>query len=41
MTPNAIEATISRVRRKLEDAHVTGALHTVRGVGYMLKDNGA
>ncbi|PZO89156.1 MAG: DNA-binding response regulator [Sphingomonas sanxanigenens] len=41
VTPNAIEATISRVRRKLEDAHVTGALHTVRGVGYMLKDNGA
>lgn len=41
VTPNAVEAAVSRVRRKLEEAHVTGTLHTVRGVGYMLKDNGA
>lgn len=41
VTPNAVEAAISRLRRKLEDAGVTGALHTVRGVGYMLKDSGA
>lgn len=41
VTPNAVEAAVSRVRRKLEEAHVTGALHTVRGVGYMLKDNAA
>lgn len=38
VTPNAVEAAISRLRRKLEEAGVTGALHTVRGVGYMLKD---
>lgn len=38
VTPNAVEAAISRLRRKLEDAGVAGALHTVRGVGYMLRD---
>ncbi len=39
VTPNAVEAAISRLRRKLEDAGMAGALHTVRGVGYMLKDS--
>lgn len=38
VTPNAVEAAISRLRRKLEDAHVRGALQTIRGVGYILKD---
>lgn len=41
VTPNAVEAAISRQRRKLEDAEVMGMLHTVRGVGYMLKDSPA
>lgn len=36
VTPNAIEAVISRLRRKLEECGQTGRLHTVRGVGYML-----
>lgn len=36
VTPNAIEAVISRLRRKLEDHGETNRLHTVRGVGYML-----
>jgi two-component system response regulator QseB len=36
VTPNAIEAVISRLRRKLEEHGQTGRLHTVRGVGYML-----
>ena len=36
VTPNAIEAVISRLRRKLEEHGETGRLHTVRGVGYML-----
>ena len=36
VTTNAIEAVISRLRRKLEDHGQTGLLHTVRGVGYML-----
>lgn len=41
VTPNAVEAAVSRLRRKLEEASVASTLHTVRGVGYMLKDNGA
>lgn len=36
VTPNAIEAVVSRLRRKLEEHGETGRLHTVRGVGYML-----
>jgi two-component system response regulator QseB len=40
VTPNAVEAAVSRLRRKLEDAGLSGALHTIRGIGYMLKDNG-
>lgn len=36
VTPNAIEAVISRLRRKLEEHGQTGRLHTVRGVGYLL-----
>lgn len=39
VTPNAVEAIVSRLRRKLEDAGVTGKLHTVRGVGYMLRNS--
>ena len=38
VTPNAIEATVSRLRRKLDDAGCTGQLHTVRGVGYLLRE---
>ncbi|MGD9810563.1 MAG: winged helix-turn-helix domain-containing protein [Sphingobium sp.] len=36
VTPNAIDAVVSRLRRKLEEHGETGRLHTVRGVGYML-----
>lgn len=36
VTPNAIDAVISRLRRKLEDHGQSNRLHTVRGVGYML-----
>ena len=38
VTPNAIEAIISRLRRKLEDAGAEDRLHTVRGVGYLLRE---
>lgn len=38
VTPNAIEATVSRLRRKLDEAGLTGQLHTVRGVGYLLRE---
>ncbi|ABQ70061.1 winged helix-turn-helix domain-containing protein [Sphingobium fuliginis] len=41
VTPNAVEAAVSRLRRKLDEAAMPGTLHTVRGVGYMLKDGPA
>jgi two-component system response regulator QseB len=37
VTPNALEASISRLRRKLADAGCTAEIHTVRGVGYLMK----
>ena len=39
VTPNAAEATASRLRRKLDAAGLAGQLHTVRGVGYMLRSS--
>jgi two-component system response regulator QseB len=40
VTPNAVEAVISRLRRKLEEAGGHGLLVTVRGVGYLLGEHG-
>lgn len=37
---NALEAIVSRLRRLLTDQGCSAALHTVRGVGYMLSDGG-
>lgn len=39
VTPNAVEAAVSRLRRKLDDAGLAGQLHTVRGIGYMLRSS--
>lgn len=39
VTPNAIEAIVSRLRRKLEEAGAGERLHTIRGVGYLLREN--
>jgi len=39
VTPNAGEATVSRLRRELDEAGLAGQLQTVRGVGYMLRSN--
>ena len=39
VTPNAIEAAVSRLRRKLEEAGAGNVLHTVRGVGYLLSES--
>lgn len=38
VTPNALEAIVSRLRRKLDEAGAVGQLHTVRGVGYLLRE---
>lgn len=36
VTPNALDAVISRLRRKLDDVGQGGRLHTIRGIGFML-----
>ncbi|KPF80838.1 response regulator transcription factor [Novosphingobium sp. AAP93] len=41
VTPNAVEANISRLRRKLEEAGAALELHTIRGVGYIARVRGA
>lgn len=38
VTPNAVEAIVSRLRKHLDEAGLPGALHTIRGVGYLLED---
>ena len=37
VTPNALEAVVSRLRRRLVEGGATVNVHTVRGVGYMLQ----
>jgi two-component system OmpR family response regulator len=34
---NVIDVHVANLRRKLEDAGCSGLLHTVRGVGYVLR----
>jgi DNA-binding response OmpR family regulator len=41
VTPNAVDAAVSRLRRTLEEAEAEVTLRTVRGVGWMLKDGAA
>lgn len=36
--PNALEASVSRLRRSLAEAGASVVLHTVRGVGYLLTE---
>jgi DNA-binding response OmpR family regulator len=38
---NSLEVMVHRLRRKLVDCGATAHVHTVRGVGYLLKDNPA
>lgn len=40
VTPNAVEAIVSRLRHKLNDVDHPDVLTTVRGMGYLLKDIG-
>jgi len=37
VTPNALEAAVSRLRKRLEEAGAGDLLHTVRGLGYLLR----
>ena len=34
--PNALEASVSRLRRQLSDAGADVEIHTIRGVGYLI-----
>ena len=38
VTPNTIEALISRLRRRLETIEANVSIHTFRGIGYLLKE---
>ena len=38
VSPNAIEVLISRVRRRLETANAGCSIHTLYGIGYLLKE---
>lgn len=38
VTPNAIEASISRLRRKLEAANASVSITALRGIGYLLSE---
>jgi two-component system, OmpR family, response regulator len=38
VTANTIEALMSRLRRRLEAVHARVAIHTLRGIGYLLKE---
>ena len=37
VTPNAVEVAVSRLRKRLDDAGASDMLHTVRGLGYILR----
>lgn len=39
VTPNAVEVAVSRLRRKLDEAGCPDRLHTVRGLGYLMRDS--
>jgi DNA-binding response OmpR family regulator len=38
VTANTIEALVSRLRRRLEALHAGVSIHTLRGVGYLLRE---
>jgi DNA-binding response OmpR family regulator len=39
VTPNSIEVLISRLRRRLDSVGANCSIHTLYGIGYLLKDN--
>lgn len=40
VSPNAIEAVVSRLRRRLEERGASASIVVMRGLGYMLSDRG-
>ena len=39
VTPNSIEVLISRLRRRLDTFGANCSIHTLYGIGYLLKEN--
>lgn len=39
VTPNAVDAAVSRVRRALEETEADVTIRTIRGVGWMLQES--
>jgi DNA-binding response OmpR family regulator len=39
VSPNSIEALISRLRRRLKTTNATCVIHTLHGIGYLLKED--
>ncbi|MFM8748862.1 helix-turn-helix domain-containing protein, partial [Rhabdaerophilum sp.] len=37
-SPNALEASVSRLRRQLAEAGANVEIHTIRGIGYLLTE---
>ncbi len=40
VSPNAVDAVVSRLRRRLEESGAGHMLHTIRGLGYLLEERG-
>jgi DNA-binding response OmpR family regulator len=38
--PNALEASVSRLRRQLAEANANVEIHTIRGIGYLIAETG-
>ncbi len=38
VTPNSLEVAIYRLRKRLEEAESTAEIHTIRGVGYLIRE---
>jgi two-component system response regulator QseB len=38
VSPNAVEAVVSRLRRRLDEVGAGNMLHTIRGLGYLLEE---
>ncbi len=39
-TPNAIEVAMHRLRKKMKDLGASVSVHTLRGIGYLMEDDG-
>ena len=38
VTPNAVDAAVSRLRKRLDEIGADCSIHTLRGIGYLLRE---